>query len=54
MSLGQVPTSIPKDPLEDVVDKVVAIGGQIKRIHVVQDGYELHIKIPKDYSDGEV
>ena len=51
MSLGQVPKSRPKDPLEDIIDKVVAIGGQVKRVAVINDGYELTIQIPKEKPD---
>jgi len=51
MSLGQVPKSRPKDLLEYIVDKVVAIGGQVKRVVVINDGYELTIQIPKEKPD---
>ena len=51
MSLGQVPNKPIKDPLEQLVDKVVLLGGKVKHVSVTNIGYELKVEIPKEVTN---
>jgi len=37
------------DPLEHIVNEVVSVGGRVRRVSVINFGYDLRIELPKDY-----